>query len=62
MIVVSLSKILSKEIELIQSEHGIKINKIKSISKPKPNENFILRSGKDSILTTFDPLKKKSFK
>ncbi|MBA65944.1 MAG: ribonuclease [Candidatus Marinimicrobia bacterium] len=49
----------SLEIDLIQSSDGINPDQLKSISDPLPNENFILRNGKNSILATFDPFQKK---
>ncbi len=49
----------SLEIDLIQSSNGINPDQLKSFSNPLPNENFILRNGKNSILATFDPFEKK---
>ena len=49
----------NSDIELIQKNGGAYIDKLKSISDPLPNENFILRNGKKSILVTYDPFEKK---
>ena len=49
----------NSDIELIQKNGGANVDQLKSISDPLPNENFILRNGKQSILVTYDPFEEK---
>jgi len=49
----------NSDIELIQKNGGAHVDQLKSISDPLPNENFILRNGKQSILVTYDPFEEK---
>ena len=50
-----IEEVRKSDIELIQKNGGAKVDQLKSISDPMPNENFILRNGKQSILVTYDP-------
>ena len=48
----------SAEIDLIYDSNKIGIDQLTSIHSPKPNENFIIRNGKKSVLAVFDPFEK----
>ena len=54
-----IEEVRKSDIELIQKNGGAKVDQLKSISDPMPNENFILRNGKQSILVTYDPFEEK---
>ena len=49
----------SAEIDMIYDADGVDFNNLKSIKKPIPNENYILRNGQKSVLAYFDPFEKK---
>ena len=49
----------SAEIDMIYDADGVDFNDLKSIKKPIPNENYILRNGQKSVLAYFDPFEKK---
>ena len=48
----------SAEIDMICEAEGVDFNNLKSIKKPIPNENYILRNGQKSVLAYFDPFEK----
>ena len=54
-----IEEVRKSDIELIQKNGEAKVDQLKSISDPMPNENFILRNGKQSILVTYDPFEEK---
>ena len=49
----------SAEIDMIYDADGVDLNNLKSIKKPIPNENYILRNGHKSVIAHFDPFEKK---
>ena len=49
----------SAEIDMIYDADGVDLNNLKSIKKPIPNENYILRNGQKSVIAHFDPFEKK---
>ena len=49
-----IENINSTEIDLIYDVNKVKIENIKSVQSPEPNENFIIRNGKKSVLAVFD--------
>ena len=54
-----IENVSSAEIDMIYDEDGVDFNDLKSIKKPIPNENYILRNGQKSVLAYFDPFEKK---
>ena len=48
-----IEEVRKSDIELIQKNGGAKVDQLKSIPDPMPNENFILRNGQKSILASF---------
>ena len=52
----------SLEIDSLQNSSSVESKKFKSVPTPQPNENFILRNGKKSILASFDPFLEKLVK
>ncbi len=49
----------SNEIDIIHNSSGVKIDQLKSVTSPLPNENFILRNGQKSVLAVFDSFEEK---
>jgi len=49
----------SAEIDMIYDADGVDLDNLKSIKKPIPNENYILRNGHKSVIAHFDPFEKK---
>ena len=49
----------SAEIDMIYDADGVDLTNLKSIKKPIPNENYILRNGHKSVIAHFDPFEKK---
>ena len=54
-----IENVSSAEIDMIYDADGVDFNDLKSIKKPIPNENYILRNGQKSVLAYFDPFEKK---
>ena len=54
-----IENVSSEEIDMIYNADGVGLNKLESIQKPLPNENYILRNGQKSVLAYFDPFEKK---
>ena len=54
-----IESVSSAEIDMIYDADGVDLNNLKSIKKPIPNENYILRNGQKSVLAHFDPFEKK---
>ena len=53
-----IENVSSEEIDMIYNADGVGFNKLESIQKPVPNENYILRNGQKSVLAYFDPFEK----
>ena len=54
-----IENVSSAEIDMIYDADGVDFNDLKSLKKPIPNENYILRNGQKSVLAYFDPFEKK---
>ncbi len=54
-----IENVSSSEIDMVYESNGIETVHLKSIEKPRPNENFILRNGQKSVLAYYDPFEKK---
>ena len=53
-----IENVSSAEIDMIYDADGVDFNDLKSIKKPIPNENYIIRNGQKSVLAYFDPFEK----
>ena len=53
-----IENVSSEEIDMIFNADGVDFKNLKSIQKPVPNENYILRNGQKSVLAYFDPFEK----
>tara|TARA_B100001758_G_scaffold30836_1_gene22110 strand:- start:16245 stop:17564 length:1320 start_codon:yes stop_codon:yes gene_type:complete len=53
-----IENVSTEEIDMVYNSDNINTNDLKSIEKPTPNENFILKNGQKSVLAYFDPFEK----
>ena len=53
-----IENVSNEEIDMVYNSDNINTNDLKSIEKPTPNENFILKNGQKSVLAYFDPFEK----